>query len=308
VTKSVKLLSTIHEYVFASAALALPDPISLVAINSYGDSRDASATPYLEVTPLAPHLSFISERSGSTGASATIGWSWNDNLSALGIGPITGFNILAGGSLLPTSRYTDTETTSAGHTCVSAVVTGLPAGVDLIEVADVDAAGAGDRGTVDVQISSPPTGLTAEAGNAAVLLSWQAPATTGGLSVSGYDVYVGTAPGAEAAAPVATVSATTALIDTPAKTLDNGVTYYFTVAAVTSSGGSAPSSEVSATPEPVPDPPTALTATEGADEVTLSWTAPSSPGASSRGSTRRRPPSPSRLSPRARRTTSASWL
>ena len=123
-----------------------------------------------------------------------------------------------------------------------------------------------------------PTGLTAAAGNAQVTLSWAAPASDGGWSVTGYNVYQGTSSGGEAAAPVNSSLATTTSYTVTG--LTNGTTYYFTVTAVNRVGDGEPSSEVAATPVTAPGAPTGLTATAGNTQVTLTWTAPASDGGS----------------------------
>ena len=58
--------------------------------------------------------------------------------------------------------------------------------------------------TPQATVPSAPLGVTASAGNAAVTVSWSAPATNGGSPVTGYNVYRGTSPGGESATPVAT--------------------------------------------------------------------------------------------------------
>jgi fibronectin type 3 domain-containing protein len=87
--------------------------------------------------------------------------------------------------------------------------------------------------------------VTASAGNAAVTVSWSAPASNGGSPVTGYNVYRGTSPGGEGGTPVASNVTATSFTDTG---LANGTTYYYRVAAVNAAGTSAQSSEVSATP------------------------------------------------------------
>jgi hypothetical protein len=129
-----------------------------------------------------------------------------------------------------------------------------------------------------VAAPGPPTALGATGGNASVSLSWTAPASDGGSAITGYDVYVGTTPGGEAATPVnGTLIAGTTYDVTG---LTNGTTYYFTVEAVNAAGNSTASNEASATPATVPGAPTALGATRGNSEVSLSWTAPASNGGS----------------------------
>jgi chitodextrinase len=119
---------------------------------------------------------------------------------------------------------------------------------------------------------SPPTGLTAVAGNGQVFLSWAPPTSNGGAAIIGYDVYQGG-------------SAVSGLVGGTSYTvtgLTNGTTYSFTVDAVNDAQlHSAPSSAASATPvAPVtaPGAPVGLTAAAGDAQVSLSWQAPSSDG------------------------------
>ena len=94
------------------------------------------------------------------------------------------------------------------------------------------------RGTA----SAPPapTGLTATAGNAQVALAWSA--SSGATS---YNVYRGTAAGAEGTTALASGVTAAAYTNTG---LTNGTKYYYKVAAVNSTGTSAQSTEASATP------------------------------------------------------------
>ena len=110
-----------------------------------------------------------------------------------------------------------------------------------------------------------PTGLTADSGsNAFVSLQWNA--SSGAIA---YDVKRASSSGGYFAT-IATVSGTTY---TNAG-LTNGLTYYYEVAAVGSSGVSANSGYVSATPVGPPPIPTGLTATSGADAIVpLIWNA-----------------------------------
>jgi hypothetical protein len=97
--------------------------------------------------------------------------------------------------------------------------------------------------TVTVNATNPaaPTGLSAEAGNAAIALSWTASA-----GATSYNVYRGTTPGGESASALATGITTTTYTDSTAV---NNTTYYYKVAAVNEAGTSPMSNEASATPE-----------------------------------------------------------
>ena len=127
-------------------------------------------------------------------------------------------------------------------------------------------------------VPSAPIGLSATRGNAQVSLSWTAPASAGGSTITGYDVYEGTAPGGEPATPVNGSLVTGTSYDVTG--LTNGTTYYFTVEAVNAVGNSTASDEASATPASNPGAPTGLAGTRGNAQVLLSWRAPSSTGGS----------------------------
>ena len=117
-------------------------------------------------------------------------------------------------------------------------------------------------------VPGSPTSLSATSGNEEVSLSWTAPTSDGGSTITGYDIYEGTSSGGESSTPV-----NSALISGTSYTvagLTNGTTYYFTVEAINSVGNSAPSNEASAapfvgtvfSPSPAPPPPQAGTTTD----------------------------------------------
>ncbi|MEO9308550.1 MAG: fibronectin type III domain-containing protein, partial [Nitrososphaera sp.] len=124
-----------------------------------------------------------------------------------------------------------------------------------------------------------PSKLTATPGNNQVSLSWTAPTSNGGSSITGYNIYRGTTAGGESATPIATGVTSTSFVDTG---VTNGQTYYYVIKAVNSGGMSYASNEASATlyAAAPPSAPSALTATPGNNQVSLSWTAPTSNGGS----------------------------
>ncbi len=112
-------------------------------------------------------------------------------------------------------------------------------------------------------IPKAPASLSASPRTGSIALSW----TPGALAQT-YNVYQGSAAGAESATPVLTgVSGTAATVSG----LTSGTTYYFRVAAVNGGGTSAYSNEATATV--LAAAPTSLTATAGDGSVSLSWAA-----------------------------------
>ena len=111
-----------------------------------------------------------------------------------------------------------------------------------------------------------PTNLRAITGNAQVTLSWTA--STGATSYHVKRATTSGGPYTQVAAPTSTSYTDTAVT--------NGMTYYYVVSAVDSSGESADSSQVSAAlaaSATAPTAPTGLSATAGNAQVALSWNA-----------------------------------
>ncbi|MEA2328231.1 MAG: endonuclease mitochondrial, partial [Thermoanaerobaculia bacterium] len=159
-----------------------------------------------------------------------------------------------------TNSVTYTVTLTAGFTGTASFTASLSDNVNSPAAQAVNI-------TVNPPAPPPaPTGLTATAGNAHVLLSWNA---VGGAT--SYNVKRSTSTNTETtiASP-----GTNSYDDT---TTVNGTTYFYVVSAVGAGGEGPNSSEASATPQAAPAAPTGLTATPGNSHVALSWTA--SPGA-----------------------------
>ena len=156
--------------------------------------------------------------------------------------------------------YAVFQSVTAGDSPASPVVSGLEdSHVTLtglsndttyyFTVAAVSASGMGARSdevsATPQAVPAAPTGLKATAGDAQVVLSWQASA-----GATGYSVYQGTS--ASSLSPVATGVEGTSYT---ASGLSNGTTYYFDVVATNGSGASAHSGQATATPQAAsPDP------------------------------------------------------
>ena len=122
-----------------------------------------------------------------------------------------------------------------------------------------------------------PIALQAQRGNGQVSLSWSPPAGTNPSSVSGYNVYVSTAPGHETGTPINGVTPVTTT-GYSVTGLTNGTRYYFEVTALNSAGEGAPSNEAGATPAAPLAAPAGVSAAAGNGQVSLTWSPPPSNG------------------------------
>ena len=116
-------------------------------------------------------------------------------------------------------------------------------------------------------VPAAPTGLTATAGNAQVLLSWASAA-----GATNYKVKRSTTNGG----PYATIATGITATSYTNTGLTNGTTYFYVVSAVNATGESANSTQVSAAPQaPAPSPPAAptnLVATVvSTSQINLTW-------------------------------------
>lgn len=93
-----------------------------------------------------------------------------------------------------------------------------------------------------------PTGLTASAGNGQASLSWAAPVSNGGVAITSYRVYRGTASGTETLLTAGGCSGLGAVLSCTDTGLTNGQAYYYKVSAVNSLGEGPQSNEATATP------------------------------------------------------------
>src|SRR5262245_19380345 len=168
-----------------------------------------------------------------------------------------------------TTSYTDTGLTG-GTTYYYVVSAAYSAGLNGGgESADSIEASATPQGLTP---PSAPAVLSATPGNGQVALSWSA--SSGATSYNVKRATVSGGPYTTIASPSSTSSTNSGLT--------NGTTYYYVVSAVNSAGESGNSPQVSATPQPPPQPaePTNVRASSGPPKggVTLKWTQSTTPG------------------------------
>jgi len=178
------------------------------------------------------------------------------------------------GNPLPTIPISSTQLTATIPAAILAA-----SGYIEINIAD----GSTVSNPLRFYIPQPPipaavTALTAQAGHLKVTLAWNAAGYA-----STYNVYRGTAQGAEGAQPIASGLTSPDFVDTD---VVNGVTYYYTVSAVNVSGIGPASNEAQAKVEDLNPPVTtaAISGPQGAGvwftgsvQVTLGATDPDSP-------------------------------
>jgi predicted phage tail protein len=215
----------------------------------------------------------------ATAGNAQVSLAWTAPVDDGGAA-IIGYNVFLGTSPGGESAHAS-MITATGYT-----VPGLANGttyyftVEAVNDAELSSAPSGEASATPVAPATAPgapTALAATAGDAQVSLAWTAPASDGGATITGYNVYEGTSQNFKDTTPAASSKGTGLTITK----LTNGTTYYFRVTAVNDVGEGPASGAASATPAAAitaPGAPSGLTATPGNGRVTLSWTAPASDG------------------------------
>ena len=235
---------------------------TVIATNAAGTGPASEASD--PVTPIAKPDAPTGVAGVSQVASVSVSWTAPaDNGSA-----ITGYAVTAapGGA---------TCSTSGDLTCV---VGGLTNGTPYtFTVTATNSNGTGPSSAPSAPVTpatvpDPPTGVTALAGYQSVSVAWSPPAFNGGAPITGYTV---------TAAPGGATCTTTTALRCGVGGLANGTEYSFTVTATNANGTSDPSELATATPAPLPGPPTNVTGVPGDRSVEVSWTPPPWGGTSS---------------------------
>ena len=167
--------------------------------------------------------------------------------------------------------------TDTGLVTVTGVAAGTSSTATIMTTGDFYPSGSAQvtETSLSLSLSRPgaPTSVSAVAGNAQAVVSFTAPASTGGATISAYTVTARLVGGGTAAIWRGSSSPATVL------GLSNGTAYTFTVEATNIVGmGAASSASNVVTPATTPGAPTSVSAVAGNAQAVVSFTAPASTG------------------------------
>ena len=174
---------------------------------------------------------------------------------------------------------------TANVTGTTATISGLTNSTTYtVQVAAKNSVGTGSyatevTGTPASQVPGVPQNVSTTARNTALRVTWDAPASDGGATVSSYTVQWKSGVQSYDSARQATVTSGTSHDITG---LTNSTAYTVRVSATNSVGAGSYAAEVTGTPAlTAPDPPTGVTAGAAHEKLNVSWTAPSYTGGNS---------------------------
>jgi fibronectin type 3 domain-containing protein len=246
----------------AGAEASAPFAIGVAVTNFVDPSTSAGTTYYYKIT--AVNASGESSRSVEAFATAQSGTvtgvpsaPTNLKISNATAQTLTiGWNAVSGATGYQITRQIGSDNTISVHTLGGAATSFddsdlTPSSTYHYVVFALNDAGVGPGAAISAQTGqlpapAAPTDVTATANSQQIALSWSA-----STNASSYNIYRGTAPGAESTTPLANVT-NTSYIDTTAQA---GTTYYYTITAVNSTGASNLSTEVSAEIQLAQQPP-----------------------------------------------------
>lgn len=276
-TSSTKITSVSAPYVQTGLTAGTTYFYIVTAVNSSGESAaSAQASAATASAPPVPTVPAAPTGVTATGGTNQVAISWGAVSSA------TSYNLYYSTS----SGVTKANGTKITNATSPTVQTGLAAGTAYYYIATaVNSAGEGAASnqvaaTTLAAVPTPtapaaPTAVTAVGGANQATITW-----TAASGAASYNVYWSTTTGVTTASGTKIAGASSPYVKTG---LSAGTTYYFIVTANNSVGESPASTQATATtnvaPPAVPATPAGVTATGGANQVSLSWSAV--PGATS---------------------------
>jgi len=237
-------------------------PVSVNVSDATDMTSLSMVTPAVVVPSLSQSSVSVSPSSIAVGSFCTVTLTTHDASGTQEpVGGLTVAFAVAGGSAAGTFG----PVTDNGDGTYTATFTGTLPGNDTVD-ATID--GQAVSATAPVVTVTPGTlNLIATAGSGQVALVWN---TT--TAAPNYNIYRGTTSGGESATAIASAVTGTSYTD---QTLNNGVAYYYTVAAFANGSQVASSNEASSAPLALPVAPSSLVATAGNGQIALSWAASS---------------------------------
>lgn len=248
--------------------------VAVTATNAIG------AGPAAGLVSAAPRtIPSVPQALQATPGAGSLGVTWNAPASTGG-SPITGYTASA---YLAASGGSPVNTCTAVAPVRACSVTGLTNGTPYyVSVAATNAAGAGPQTTrvtgTPRTVPSVAQAVAVNPGNASLGVTWQAPASTGGPSVTGYSVRA--YPAAEGGSAVKTCTAVAAARTCNLSGLINGTVYHVAVTATNALGVGAEHTRVAGTPRTTPAAASGLALAAADGSLDATWNAPVSTGGS----------------------------
>ena len=239
---------------------------TVTATNANGTS-DPSAPSASITAPSTPYAPTQVTAVGNVNQSVTVSWT----VPASSGSPITGYQVTPSPACSGCAGLV-----VSGASTSSATITGLTVGASYtFTVSATNALGTGPASLPSNSVIVPttpgaPTGVFGTSfANSQSVVSWTAPASTGGLPISTYNVT--SSPGNK--------TCSTSTVSCTVTGLTDGTSYTFTVTATNALGtGPASAASPAATPSTTPGAPTIGTATSGNGSATVNFTAPAANG------------------------------
>jgi len=234
----------------------------ITALNGF---REGVRSPEVNATPVGPPSAPAAVSALAAAGRVTLTWGDPEDNGGLAV---TGFRIYRSDAGAPALLLA--APTSGGGYEDSGLTNGLAYAYSL---SALNAAGEGPRsGPVEALPVGPPPeprALNATPAASRVSLSWQAPVTSGGSPVTGYNLYRASAGGALVL--LASLGDTLAFED---EGLTNGQTYEYALRAVNEHGPGDSTSRVAARPVGPPGAPSIEEIAAGRGEVRVRWASP----------------------------------